>query len=351
MAASILVGAIERTKGRDLDPDREIGLTTEFAIVLMFVVGVFLALGPHSVAVVTAGVVLVLLHMKDALHTFAGRIGEKDARAIAQFTLISLVILPVLPNETYGPYDVLNPRNIWLMVVLVVSISLAGYIARRIVGPRAGVILGGLLGGAISSTATTASYARQTGASLVGPNAACVALILASVVSYARVIVELGVVAPDNLADMAPPFAIMMAVLTLAAGVAILTTKREGAAETEHRNPTELKTALIFGAAYAAIILAVAAADDMFGDRGLYVVAVISGLHDMDAITLSTGRLVERGDLGLAVGWRAVLVASLSNLVFKLAIAWALGGRSLAWRLALATAAGLAAGVALLIWW
>jgi uncharacterized membrane protein (DUF4010 family) len=351
VAASILVGAIERTKSRADEPEREVSVTTEFAIVLMFVVGVYLALGPASIAVVTAGLVAVLLHLKEALHTFARRVGEKDARAIAQFTLISLVILPVLPNETYGPYDVLNPRNIWLMVVLVVSISLAAYIARRLVGARAGVVLGGLLGGAISSTATTASYARQTGGRLISPAAACLAVLLASAVAYVRVIIELGVVAPDHLRTMAPPFAMMLGVLAIFSLLAVLTTGRETPAELEHRNPTELKAALIFGGLYALVILAVAAADDLLGDRGLYAVAVVSGLTDMDAVTLSTGRLVQGETLGVAQGWRVILLASMSNLLFKLAIAWGLGGRRVAWRLAIAYAFALAAGAALLVWW
>jgi hypothetical protein len=115
-----------------------------------------------EVAVVLGAAIAVLLHYKDLLHAFAGRFGERDVTAFMQFVLITLVILPILPNEAYGPYAVLNPFQIWLMVVLIVGISLVGYVAYKLFGAREGAVLGGLIGGLISSTATTVSFARRT---------------------------------------------------------------------------------------------------------------------------------------------------------------------------------------------
>src|SRR5688572_23766628 len=136
----------------------EAGQTTEVAALLTFALGVYLVEGDRSVAFVVAGVTVVLLHLKEPMHRFVDRMGDKDMAAIIQFVVISLIILPLLPNRTFGPYNVLNPFDIWRMVVLIVAISLVGYVVYKTAG-RVGTISGGILGGLISSTATTVSYA------------------------------------------------------------------------------------------------------------------------------------------------------------------------------------------------
>jgi uncharacterized membrane protein (DUF4010 family) len=139
------------------------GQTSEAAAILTYALGALLAVGQYAAAVVVGGVTAVLLHFKGPLHRFAGGLDERDVRAIMRFVIISLVILPLLPDGEFGPYDVLNPREVWLMVVLIVGIGLAGYMMYKIFGGKTGVILGGLLGGLISSTATTVAYARRVG--------------------------------------------------------------------------------------------------------------------------------------------------------------------------------------------
>ncbi|MGZ8557164.1 MAG: MgtC/SapB family protein, partial [Chitinophagaceae bacterium] len=154
------------------------GITTEAAVLLMFSVGAYIVFGEPMVAVVITGITSVLLHFKASLHGWIRKFGEQDLKSVMQFVLISMVILPVLPDDTYGPYSVINPRDTWLMVVLIVAISLCGYFAYKIFGDKAGALLGGILGGLISSTATTVSYAkiaaRNTSAGLF---AACVILV------------------------------------------------------------------------------------------------------------------------------------------------------------------------------
>ncbi len=145
-----------------IDGQSDEGMTTESAALLMFLVGVAVGDGLNGPAVVITGIVAVLLHWKKRLHGIVGKMGEKDIRGVIQFALIGLVILPVRPDQTYGPYDVLNPYNIWRMVVLIVGVSMVAYVAFKLVGAGAGAVLGGILGGLISSTATTVSYARQT---------------------------------------------------------------------------------------------------------------------------------------------------------------------------------------------
>jgi uncharacterized membrane protein (DUF4010 family) len=348
VVASVVARAIEGTTDRR---DHEGGITTEIAIVLMFCVGVALALLPLSVGVVVGSATAVLLHAKTALHRFAQRLGERDVRAVMQFVLISLIILPVLPDTTFGPFNVLNARETWLMVVLVSGISFAGYVAYRVFGERAGTVLGGLIGGAISSTATTVSAARRSSRTTTAVTGAALMIMLASCVSFVRVLIEIGVVARGSLTSLGPPVVILLGVMaTLSVGLWFFAHGHDGAAPPSE-NPTELKPAIIFGALYAAVLLGVAAAKHHFGNEGVYVIAVLSGLTDMDAITLSTARLVESGDVGTSTGWRVIVIASMANLAFKGAIAGALGSRRLLLLVGALFAAALLTGGALLLFW
>src|SRR5688572_6724005 len=143
-------------------PQPEPGQTTEVAALLTFALGAYLVSGERAVALVAAGITVVLLHLKEPMHRFVGKMGGHDMSAVMQFVVITLIILPLLPNRTFGPYHVLNPFDIWRMVVLIVGLSLTGYVIYKIWGERAGTISGGVLGGLISSTATTVSYARRS---------------------------------------------------------------------------------------------------------------------------------------------------------------------------------------------
>ena len=134
------------------------GMTTELAALAMFLVGALATSGYMEVAVVTTGAVTLLLHWKTPMHSLVVRVGEADFEAIVRFVLITLVILPILPDATYGPYAVLNPRQMWLMVVLIVAINLVGYVSLKFARGRGGALLSGTLGGLISSTATTVSF-------------------------------------------------------------------------------------------------------------------------------------------------------------------------------------------------
>lgn len=336
------------------------GQTTEVALLLMFAVGAYLAVGSAAVAVALGGGTAVLLYLKDQMHGLAGRMGDRDFRAIIQFVLLSLVILPVLPDRTYGPYDVLNPRQIWWMVVLIVAISLGGYVATKLLGRSTGTALAGILGGMVSSTATTVSFSRRSqeeGEDAEGEGtgpvtrAAAVVILLASAVVFVRVLVEIAVVARGAFRTMAPPIAVLLAVALVVAVLLWLGVRREPTEVPEPGNPTELRSALVFGGLYALVLLAVAAAKEHWAQGGLWVVSVLSGLTDMDAITLSTSRLVDAGRLEPGLGWRLILVASLSNLVFKGAMVAALGSRRLALRVAGLFALLLVAGGLLLLLW
>ena len=312
--------------------ETDVGQTTEVAALLMFAIGAYLVMGDRVVAVIVGGSMAILLYVKEHLHNFIEKLSEKDLAAIMTFAGISLVILPLLPDKTYGPLDVLNPRNIWLMVTLIVGISVIGYFIYKFVGKKVGIISNGILGGLISSTATTVSYARKTkDAESINKMAAFV-ITAASAVALVRVLVEVGVVIPEKLPEIALPLiAVLVLMVLLCIGLFYLISKNsEDEKMAEPKNPAQFKSALIFGLLYGGILLAVAFTKQEFGNDALYIVAIISGLTDVDAITLSLSQLMKGGGLNTATGWRLILLASLSNLLFKGIMAAVLGTRQLA---------------------
>jgi len=336
----------------------DFGMTTEVAILLMYLVGAYLVFGDRIVAVAVGAGVAILLQFKPELHGIAERLGDEDLRAIMTFALITCIVLPVLPNQTYDlvePLDVLNPFEIWLMVVLMVGISLGGYLVYKFLGRNAGIMLGGLLGGAISSTATTLSYAKRARTSPASARLAALVIFVASTVVYVRVMLEISLVAPRHVDQLFPPIVVLMVASAVAAGAFWLRVQRSTEDMPEQKNPTELKSALVFAALYAGVLMALSAAKTYLGGQGLYVVAILSGLTDMDAITLSTSRMVRRGtaDGGIeaATGWRLIVVATMSNLVFKWGMALAIGRVRLAWRVGVLFGVPMIAGVLLLCFW
>lgn len=346
VAAFFVTANLVRVRApRREEPD--VGLTTEVAGLLMYAVGVALAAGLTAAAVVTGGLVAVLLEAKGRLHGVVEALSDRDVRVLFQFVLVALVVLPVLPDEDYGPFEVLNPFEIWLMVVLIVGISVGAWAAYRILGRRRGLALTGLLGGLISSTATTVSYARQAREGHPASAAAFV-VVMASAIVFVRVLVEVAVVVPGAWAEVAPSMGIMLATLLL---MGWLQWRKVGSGEGAsaasdelHREaPSELPAAVAFGLLYALVLLAVAAAREYLGEGGLYAVAFLSGLTDMDAITLSTAQLVRAGTLEVDTAWRAILVGGMSNIAFKGGVVAVIGGRSL--RGPVFTAFGVALGV------
>lgn len=305
--------------------DPEIGTTTEFAVLLMFAVGALTVVAPAIVAVAVGATVAVLLQFKPELHGMVARVGDDDFREIMQFVIIACIILPVLPNKAYGPLHVLNPFEIWLMVVLIVGISLAGYIIYKLFGQRAGVVFGGILGGAISSTATTVSYSRRAAEQPAHTIMASAIIAIASAVALARVLLEVSIVAPTFLLQAAPPLIITLLAAVLPLIILWLRPSKSAEPFPEPKNPSEIRAALTFGALYALVLWSLAAVKEYLSGEGMYAVAVLSGLTDMDAITLSTSRLVQTSRLEGSLGWRLILTAAVSNLVFKSTLVAILG--------------------------
>ena len=347
MTVLILLGNLDRLRNKD----DHVGVTTEVSALLVFLLGAYLVLGDKTVAVVVGGTIAVLLHFKPGMHAFAKRLSEKDLRSVMQFAVLSLIILPVLPNRTFGPYDVLNPFSIWLLVVLIVGIGLGGYAAYKIVGARAGTLLSGVIGGLISSTATTVTYARMACTQQKAAGLAALVILIASTSMFIRMFVEIAVVAPRKLVAFLPPLASLFAVSLVVCALAYLRIQHRENTMPEPSNPAELKPALIFGALYALILLAIAAGKEYFGNRGIYIVALISGFTDVDAITLSTANLAGAGSMEVDTAWRAMVIASLANLAFKACAAGFLGGLPLLRGVLALFATPFLAGLAVVWFW
>src|SRR5690606_9168989 len=241
-------------------------------------------------------------------------------------------------------------RDIWMMVILIVGLGLGGYFIYKAVGKNAGTVLNGILGGLVSSTATTVTFARRVTKSPKMARLAAFIILTASTVALVRVVVEVAIVTPQNLGVIAPPIIVELVFMAILCGILYWHNQTKDMEELpEPENPAQLKTALVFGGLYAIILFAVAAAKDYFGESGLYVISIISGLTDVDAITLSLSHSLNSGELEVRLAWKLILVASLSNLAFKGGIAIFLGSRKLATYVVTAFLMSIVAGL-LIVW-
>jgi uncharacterized membrane protein (DUF4010 family) len=327
------------------------GLTTTIAIFVMFATGALTMIDQLVTAAVIAGTVMVLLQGKKPLHGMVHKIGEKDLWEIARLVLIGLVILPLLPNKPIGGNELLNPFSIWLMVVLIVGISLAAYLARKFLGTARGTAVAGLLGGLISSTATTMSVARRSKEAASHPQPLAVITLISGSIVFVRVLVEVAIIAPVVMKTLIPPLAAMLALAAIISAVAYRLMLKADSKSFDETPPSELKSAVMFGLLYVLVLLAVSYAKDHFGQAGIFAVAAISGLTDMDAITLSTAALSNSGQLDANIAWRVILTGGLANIVFKSALVIGIGARAYVKPVLMGFAATFIGGLAILLLW
>lgn len=327
------------------------GFTSEAAIIVTYGLGAAVWFDYATLAVMLAITTTVLLYFKAELKQFTEQMTPKDINSMLQFAVLSLVILPVLPNENFGPYGAINPRQVWWMVVLISGLALAGYLALRIIGARHGAAVLGIFGGLASSTATTMMFSRHAAEHPHLVRMSSIVILIANVMVMIRLGIIASVVAPTLIGPIATVFVcgILPGLVMAAYGWKILNSAGD-LPMPEVKNPTELKTAVGFGLLYAVVLLAAAWLQDIAGNSGLYIVALVSGVTDADASVLSTLRMfnLERVVFGEAV--IAVALALIANLIFKIGLVVSIGGRSLA-RSALpgliAIGCGLGAGLLL----
>ena len=323
------------------------GTTTIVAVVVCYGLGAMVWYGYAHVAVTLAVLTTALLYFKPELRGVTRSLTRLDLVSILQFAVLSFVILPILPNRDYGPYHALNPYQIWWMVVLISGLSLAGYAALRIAGQRQGTLITGLFGGIASSTATTLAFSRHSRDNPNLTGMAALIILLANWVVLVRLTVLVAVLAPGLLR----PVLTMLGGGALAGLLMLYLFWRHLAAKPatptlEMKNPTEIRAALSFGLLYAGVLFAAAWLSDWVGSQGVYAVALVSGLTDVDAITLSSLRLFGLGSLQANQAATAILLAVLANIVFKSGLASVIGGAKLA-RQVLPGMAAVAGGLVL----
>jgi uncharacterized membrane protein (DUF4010 family) len=330
------------------------GITTEASYILTFLLGAACARGMVLEASSTALVVTMLLAGKEQLHGFAQALPQKDVAAALKFGVISLIILPVIPNREFGKgWWAVNFYKTWLMVVLMAGIGFAGYILTRVIGPRGGTGLAGLVGGLVSSTAVTMTFSKRSREAPALSGACSLAIVAACAVLYVRVFAEALIVNAPFARSLALPLAILFGFSVVL--VALLWSRAAaggGSGETgavPYKNPVELAPAIQFALLFAGVTMVFRLAHQ-FGARGTWTAAFLSGLSDMDAVTLSTAQLTRDGGMTLRDGSVAVLLAATANTLVKLGLALAFAGAGTRRQVGSALGATTVVAVALMVW-
>jgi len=325
------------------------GLTTEVAAVVVFLLGAMVMLGYSALAIGLGVVTAAVLAYKQPLHGFVEKLGWDDVYAGVRLLIATFIALPLLPNEPIDPWGALNPYKLWLLVILISSLSLVGYVLTRLLGANRGVALTGLMGGLASSTAVTLSFAKEGREKPEIANALGCGILLAWAVMFVRVPVLVAVVNRALLAPLLVPFLVMAATVGAFAAFYYFrdgSTEKRGSAkgEVDVKNPFSLMAAAKFGVLFAVILLAVKIVQQTMPPSGLYAVAALSGLVDVDAITLSMAEFAKSGEARVAV--ISIVIAALSNTLVKCGMAFAVAGLTSGKPLLIATAATLFAGLA-----
>ncbi|MFO0548925.1 MAG: MgtC/SapB family protein [Polyangiaceae bacterium] len=324
----------------DVRAGRDQGLTTEAATLVTFVLGVLAASqrvmesDSRRLTLVAALAVTVtlLLSARPWLKSLIERVSRDDLYAVVKFLIVAVVVLPLLPNRTYGPLDVLNPFKVGLMVVLIAGLGFVGYVASRVLGEGRGFAVTAILGGMVSSTAVTLSFAGRAKASATLARPAAIAIVLASTIMFVRVLVEVLAVYPPLARTLVGPIAAMATVGV--AGCATLYFSRRAAQVGDGgkapavalSNPFELSSAVRFGALFAVILVICKAAQVYAGGTGMYLAAALAGTTDVDAITLSTASLAKEGGVEASTAVNTILIGAASNTLVKATMTAVVGG-------------------------
>jgi len=307
---------------------KETGITTEVAVMLTFLFGVLVMGDQSKVAIALAVLTSFMLALKGRLHGFIRRMSDDDLHLTLQFALVAAVILPLLPDRAIDPFGVLNPFQVWLMVVLVSGIGFSGYILMKVLGPSRGITLTGILGGLASSTATTISFSTASRKNPAMSNHYARAVVLASSMMLPRVLFLILVIYPPLLRVVSIPLAAM-----LVSGLALsfILQRKSGSTENDVErsfdvgHPLKLSTAIKFGLIFAIIFIGIEFAQSSFGSIGVYFASASAGLISMNAVTLSIVQLLSQAQLDLQVAGIAMVLAVIMNTISKGAIVYFTG--------------------------
>jgi uncharacterized membrane protein (DUF4010 family) len=326
------------------------GTTTEFAAIATFIIGMLVYEGLYVYATFTAVIIVVLLETKARLSQLKDNVKKKEIQSTVLFLLITFVILPILPNETVDPYEIINPYTIWLMVILISGLSFIGYIAARIVGASRGILVAGFFGGFFSSTATTISFSKKVDSEGKSAKQLASAIAIACTTMYFRVVILTAVISPEIATFLAPAY--ILATVTGYIYIYYLynsSKKVDIDIDLVFKNPLDLKEALKFGVLFGVVFGATALLQEWAGNYGTYISSLFSGLTDVDAITLSLSNMLKDGNLGLNAAIIGIVIATFSNSFTKLVIAFTAGNKILGKYMSMAFAIPLSTIVVVLV--
>lgn len=340
----VVVGYLVTTEGMPLSA----GMTTEVAAIIVFLVGAIVLLGFSEIAIALAVITAAVLAYKQPLHGLVKKLDWDDVYAGLRLLIATFIALPLLPDKPIDPWGALNPYQLWLLVILISGLSLVGYALTRWLGPGKGALVTGLAGGLVSSTAVTLSFSRQARATPQNTTVFASGILLAWAVMFGRILVLVAVVNRALLAPILIPFGVMGLIVGAFAAYYYLSdgqAKSYGNAKSDLKvaNPFSLTEAAKFAAFFAVVLVAVKIAQENFSAGGVYAVAGLAGLTDVDAIALSMAEFAKSGTAQVAV--TAIVTAALANTIAKCAITFLFGSASLGRLLLLATSVMLVAGV------
>jgi uncharacterized membrane protein (DUF4010 family) len=345
-----VAGALTAVYVANLSHDEEdVGITSLIAGLLTFVLGALAGIGEVAIAGAAAVITTLLLGYKPLLHRWVGTLEGKELRAGLKLLLISVVLLPVLPNRGYGPWQALNPYEIWWMVVLIAAISFVGYFAIKLGGARNGTVFTGLA----SSTALTPHFSRVSrGDAALAPLLAT-GILLACGTMFPCMLLLAGVLNVQLLRPLLVP-ALIMALLVYAPGLFYWWSSRHRKSGDTARlsNPLEIKTAVSFGVLLALVMLLGRALQAWLGETGVLLLATASGVADVDAITLSLARM-SQDELAIRIAVTGIVIAGAVNSLVKAGMATVIGGRQVGLRVGVPLVASAIVGLSaswLMLW-
>lgn len=345
-----IAGVLVTVYAVNLKRGHDVGITSLVAALLTFIFGALAAIGQVTVAAAFAVLTTLLLGLKPVLHAWVRRLEERELRAGLKLLLISVVLLPVLPDQGYGPWEALNPYRIWWMVVLIAAISFSGYFAMKIAGPARGTVYTGIFAGLASSTALTLHYSRIASRRPAMAPMLATGVLIACGTMFPRMLFLATLINPDLFIHLAVPAAVMTTIV-FAIALIYWHTQHNQRGKTDEMtlvNPLELKMAVYFGLLLAVIMLLGKALQEWLGDMGILMLAGVSGIADVDAITLSLSQM-SRTDLQAEIVVTAIVLAAAVNSLVKGGMATAIGGRVLGLRVGLPLLAASMGGLAVLI--
>lgn len=302
------------------------GMTTVVAILVTFALGALTVAGYSGVAAAAAVVVTILLGLKPVLHDWVAHLRQEELYAAYKLLLISVVLLPVLPNRGFGPWQVLNPYEIWWMVVLIAGVSFLGYAAIRVTGVRRGVLLTALSAGLVSSTALTVDFSHIARTNPQGRRLLGAGIAIAAATVFPRLLLVAGIIFPPLVFYLLIPMS-LMSLIAYGGGYWLWRgAKRHAAPRMTLDNPCDLGMAIKFGGFLALVMLTSHALKEWFGNIGLYLVAGISGLGNVNAISLTLAEMARDDNATISAAATGVFLAAVINILVKGGLVWGIGG-------------------------